>query len=124
MMRLRESDRRAMGQAVARERAGIERMAAQQTNLPKFVISMCRDLEGNVWIGAEDDGGTGGVWRYNVRTRWWQQFTTREGLGDNNGYAVACDKQGRIWVGHLNHGVSVYNGSRWQCYESVEGLSR
>jgi len=34
-------------------------------------------------------------------------------LGDDNGYAIACDKLGRIWVGHLNHGVSVYNGKQW-----------
>ena len=31
-------------------------------------------------------------------------------LGDDNVYALACDRQGRIWAGHLNHGVSVYDG--------------
>ena len=31
-------------------------------------------------------------------------------LGDDNAYALACDKLGRIWVGNLNHGVSVYDG--------------
>ena len=54
----------------------------------------------------------------------YQWFTTDDGLGDDNGYAVACDRLGRIWVGHLNHGVSVYNGHQWQTYEVVGGLSR
>ncbi len=31
-------------------------------------------------------------------------------LGDDDIYALACDKLGRIWVGNLNHGVSVYDG--------------
>ena len=31
-------------------------------------------------------------------------------LGDDNAYALACDRLGRIWVGNLNHGVSVYDG--------------
>ncbi len=52
------------------------------------------------------------------------QFTTKDGLGDDYGYALACDDQNRIWVGHLNHGVSVFNGQKWQTYEVVGGLSR
>ena len=51
----------------------------------------------------------------------------KDGLGDNYCYAVACDRKGRVWAGHLNHGVSVYNGNaegHWQNYEVVGGLSR
>ncbi len=51
------------------------------------------------------------------------QYTTRDGLGDNNGYALACDRKGRVWVGHLNHGVSVFNGKRWRNYGAVGGFS-
>jgi hypothetical protein len=38
-------------------------------------------------------------------------------LGDDYAYSVAVDKQGRIWAGHLNHGVSVFNGSTWKNYD-------
>ena len=31
------------------------------------------------------------------------------------------DQQGRVWVGHLNHGVSVFNGTRWQNYDVPHG---
>ncbi len=90
-----------------------------------FVMSLCTDLQGNLWAGCEeDDNGGGGVWRKDAATGKWTQFTVKDGLGDDNGYAVTCDQQGRIWAGHLNHGVSVYNGQKWQCYEVVGGLSR
>ncbi len=42
-------------------------------------------------------------------------------LGDDNAYALACDGLGRIWVGHLNHGVSVYNGKQWRNYDVLTG---
>ena len=94
----------------------------------KFVMSLCQDQQGCIWVGCEEDKpGTGGVQRFDPSApelHQWTQFTTKDGLGDNNGYAIACDKMGRIWVGHLRSGVSVWNGVRWQNYEVVGGLSR
>ena len=92
---------------------------------PQFVMSAAADLRGNIWFGSEDQG----IWRYTPSTQTWKQFTTQDGLGDDNGYAIAVDKLGRIWAGHLNHGVSVYAENkdgvgRWQCYEVVAALSR
>ena len=43
------------------------------------------------------------------------------GLGDDYVYSVAVDKQGRVWAGHLNHGVSVFNGSTWKNYDMPYG---
>jgi hypothetical protein len=92
----------------------------------KFVMSMCVDHEGRLWVGTEG----GGVQRFDPSApplHQWTQFTTSNGLGDDYGYAIACDQHDRIWVGHLNHGVSVYNGNsegKWQCYEVLAGLSR
>ena len=78
-------------------------------------MSLARDGERNLWAGTEGNG----VWRFNpyAVTNQWQQFTTNDGLGDDFAYAVAVDKLGRIWAGHLNHGVSVYNGNRWTNYD-------
>ena len=42
-------------------------------------------------------------------------------LGDDNAYALACDKLGRIWVGHLRHGVSVFNANEWRNYDVLTG---
>ncbi len=81
----------------------------------KFVVSLTADLQGNIWAGTEDQG----VFRFTPQAKGggtWTQFSVIDGLGDDHAYAVACDRLGRIWVGHLNHGVSVYNGKTWRNY--------
>jgi hypothetical protein len=94
---------------------------ATMENDRRFVMSVCADLRGGLWVGTEG----GGVERFDPAApqgHQWTQFTTKDGLGDDYGYAIACDHQGRIWVGHLNHGVSVYNGQHWQNYDVVGGI--
>ncbi len=86
----------------------------------KFVTALCRDLAGNIWIGSEDQG----IWRFDPKTGQSTQFMPKDGLGDEHCYALACDDQGRIWAAHQSHGVSVFNGQRFQNYEVVAGLSR
>jgi len=87
----------------------------------QFIMSLAYDRRGCVWAGTEGQG----VWRYDPfsadQSKAWSQFTTRDGLGDDNGYAIACDQQGRVWVGTLNHGVSVFNGNTWKNYDQVSG---
>ncbi|MCX7046924.1 MAG: hypothetical protein NTX50_15730, partial [Candidatus Sumerlaeota bacterium] len=106
----------------------------------KFIVCMTRDNKGCVWVGTEDTG----VFRFDPEAaagKEWTQFTRvktggkaepstmgavmREpgdtALGDDNAYAIACDKLGRIWVGTLNHGVSVYNGESWRTYDRLDG---
>jgi hypothetical protein len=96
----------------------------------RFVMSMCTDKQGRLWVATEPDSENpddGGVQCFDPAApplHQWTQFTTKNGLGDNYGYAIACDRLGRVWVGHLNHGVSVFNGERWQVYEEASGLSR
>ena len=85
-----------------------------------FVTSLAQGRDGAVWVGTEGMG----LWRYQPGKAGgdaWRQFTTKDGLGDNNIYAVACDKQNRVWVGHLNHGVSVWNGKAWKNYDRLTG---
>jgi len=86
----------------------------------QFITSLCRDTTGHVWIGTEDQG----VWRCDPAAPAGQQYThytTKDGLGDDNAYALTCDKAGRVWVGTLNHGVSVFNGKAWRTYGPVDG---
>jgi hypothetical protein len=82
-----------------------------------FPVSLASDASGNVWVGTEGNG----LWEYDAVKQAWTQFTTRNGLGDDCVYALAVDQQNRIWVGHLNHGVSVYNGKEWKNYGLVNG---
>jgi streptogramin lyase len=81
-----------------------------------FIVSLAKDANGAVWFGTEDSG----IWRRDI-TGAWTQFTTKDGLGDDNAYCLTLDRRGRIWAGHLNHGVSVWNGTKWQNYGVLEG---
>jgi hypothetical protein len=97
---------------------------------------------GNLWAGTEGNG----VWCYHpyAVTNQWTHYAKKpearsqeseggkignrkseigneDGLGDDYAYSVAVDKQARIWVGHLNHGVSVYNGTSWRNYDVPHG---
>ncbi len=85
-----------------------------------FITSLCRDIRGCVWIGTEDQG----VYRLDPtapKDKQYSHFTTQNGLGDDNAYALTCDKAGRLWAGTLNHGVSVYNGKTWKTYGPLDG---
>ncbi len=82
-----------------------------------FVTSAAVDAQNNVWAGTEGNG----LWRYDSRGKKWTQFTTKDGLGDDCIYALAVDKQGRVWAGHLNHGASVWNGAKWKNYGLIDG---
>ena len=78
-------------------------------------MSLARDQLGRIWAGTEDQG----VWCFDPQApqnQAWTQFTTKDGLGDDNAYAIVADLQNRIWIGHLNHGVSVFNGRQWKNY--------
>src|SRR6202453_861961 len=82
-----------------------------------FVTSVAVDSQNIVWAGTEGKG----VWFYTPRQQKWMQFTSADGLGDDNIYALAVDKLGRVWAGHLNHGVSVWNGEKWKNYGLLDG---
>ena len=91
----------------------------------QFILSSCRDLRGDVWVGTEGQG----VWRFDPRAasgKPWTQFTAQDGLGDDDIYALACDRQGRIWAGTASHGVSVFTGQPvggrlWHTYDQMTG---
>ena len=82
-----------------------------------FVTSMCRGLDGAIWVGTEDNG----VYRIQPGNKI-TQFTSKDGIGqDNDIYALCCDRLGRIWAGTLRSGVAVYNGKEWKTYGPLEG---
>jgi RNA polymerase sigma factor (sigma-70 family) len=75
------------------------------------------DRRGQLWIASEEDG----VSRFDAANQAWHHCTTAEGLGEESAYAIAIDLQGRVWVGHLRSGLSVYNGVQWKNYGPLNG---
>jgi len=86
----------------------------------QFVESLAQDRQGRIWVATEDNG----VWRYDPASpagQRWTQFTTKDGLGSDDVYALLVDQQNRVWAGTL-HGVSVYDSKTWETYGPLEGL--
>jgi frataxin-like iron-binding protein CyaY len=106
--------------AIAQDNTDQSKPAPRVQQIPglnaKFIVALISDGEGGAWIGTEDEG----VFHCDSNNKI-SRFTTKHGLGDNNGYALAIDKLGRLWVGHLNTGVSVYNGKEWKNYDVIDG---
>jgi hypothetical protein len=106
----------------------------------EFVVSMIPDGNGGIYIGTEiqiittpirafdDPGGSAhqitineyGVYHLD-KNGGYKQYTRKNGLGDSSVYAMATDKKGRLWVGHLDTGVSVFNGKLWKNFDVPDG---
>jgi hypothetical protein len=88
----------------------------------KFITALCATDEA-LWIGTEDKG----LWRLDLKAEptakdAWKQFTAKDTATDNV-YGIAVDTSGRVWIGTVNQGVSVYNGKEWRNYGVLDGCS-
>ena len=96
----------------------LPKSSAPQKPCPaQFVMAMASDDAGHLWLGTEDRG----LFRVDLASGKWKQFKAKDGVADDNVYAVAVDKLGRVWCGTLNHGVSVFNGKQWKNFGIEDG---
>lgn len=82
-----------------------------------FVTCVTKDNAGRIWVGTEDNG----VWCCSGGRTPWVNFTTKNGLPEDDVYALVCDRLGRIWAGFARHGVAVWNGATWTDFNAVNG---
>lgn len=106
--------------------------AANQVEFPKTIPACPADYltdgllasDGSIWVTSEGSG----IYRYfpgknNTSKDAWLAATYYSGLPDTaNFYALAEDKQGRIWAGSDNKGVAVFNGTEWKVYNRENAL--
>jgi ligand-binding sensor domain-containing protein len=52
----------------------------------------------------------------------WEIYNTKNGLGSDSVWTMAEDKEGNIWVGTVNNGVSKFDGKTWTIYNVDNGL--
>ncbi|MGC8553643.1 MAG: ligand-binding sensor domain-containing protein, partial [Phycisphaerae bacterium] len=98
-----------------------ESMTCQSIHCPaRFIMCMAYDRFRNaVWIGSEGSG----IYEYRLGSaaagNRWRHFSKNSGLADNSCYAIAVDRQGRVWAGTDRHGVDVYAGHAkgWMRYD-------
>ena len=72
-------------------------------------FSILEDRKGNLWFGSIGSG----VYYYDGKS--FQNFTTKDGLVNNEVTCIYEDKAGSIWFG-VNGGVSRYDGKTFRNY--------
>lgn len=67
------------------------------------------DEKENVWLGTSGKGLT----RYNPKTKTWKTFihdpNDSKSLGSNRVMSLLGDKNGKLWVGYQDEGLSIFN---------------
>jgi ligand-binding sensor domain-containing protein/signal transduction histidine kinase len=80
------------------------------------VNSIAQDNKSNLWFGTN-----AGVSKYDGAG--FENFTTSQGLADNNVSCVLQDASGDIWFGTHTKGVSRYDGKKFTNYSKHDGLA-
>jgi ligand-binding sensor domain-containing protein len=65
----------------------------------------------NIWLTTE-----GGLIKHNKQTGDNTLLTCTDGLGDNNTIGIAY-RDGNVWIGTMNYGISKYNGQYFTNYD-------
>lgn len=81
--------------------------------------------DGSIWITSEGQGiyCLKPLEKAQAGKESWLDISYYYGLKkETNYYSIAEDKQGRIWVGTDNEGVSVFNGEKWKTYNRENAL--
>ena len=86
------------------------------TNITSTISSpsfwdVLEDRKGNLWFGTRDSG----VYYYNGK--FFQHFTTKDGLSSNSAIHIYEDKAGNIWFG-----ASRYDGKSFRNFTTKDGF--
>ena len=66
------------------------------------VFAISGSGNGVVWIASD-----GGLARYSSKTDTWRFWTRADGLPENEILSIACDRNGRVYLGHATAGISI-----------------
>ncbi|MEZ4788930.1 MAG: adenylate/guanylate cyclase domain-containing protein [Flavobacteriales bacterium] len=106
------------------QRYFFENIGVQEGLPASKVYATLQDGYGLVWIGTE-----AGLASYDGNTV--VNHGTQEGVAPNGGRSLLLDKEGHLWVGHLDGGITYYDGSRFRAlhlgadmHSAVTGLAQ
>jgi signal transduction histidine kinase/ligand-binding sensor domain-containing protein len=89
--------------------------------LPNEVIYSISGRADVVWVGRQRGGLT--RLRFHDGAIESQSYTKANGLAQNTAYAVHESRDGSVWAGTLNGGVSKLKDGRFTTYTTIDGLA-
>ncbi|MCB8994927.1 MAG: SpoIIE family protein phosphatase [Bacteroidales bacterium] len=82
----------------------------------KYTVNVVfQDPKGWMWFGTDN-----GLFRFDGIN--YVRFTVVEGLATNNVTALGSNKDGRLWIGHEDGEISIYNGNTIEKFNPEEGM--
>jgi signal transduction histidine kinase/ligand-binding sensor domain-containing protein len=100
---------------------GSERQQVSEAGLGRDVVYSIAGGPGELWIGRQRGGLT--HLRFHGPSWTTETYTRANGLADGPIYTVQRSRDGTVWVGTLNAGVSRLNGGRVATYTTANGLA-
>jgi ligand-binding sensor domain-containing protein/AraC-like DNA-binding protein len=94
--------------------------SSESNALSSSVISCLYKSDGILWIGTQG----GGLNQYDLKTKKFSSFQTKDGLPDNNVRAINTDDHGNLWIS-TTHNISRFNPQTREIitYTGSDGLS-
>ncbi len=88
-------------------------------NVVLDIYQFPKDTTGTIWIGTAG----GGMSMLNTKTGQFKNFSEKNGLANNEVYAILGDKMGNLWIS-TNNGISIFNvASRtFRNFDQSDGL--
>lgn len=83
----------------------------------KLVWNIFEDNSGNIWFGTDGDG----VKKYDGKTV--TNYSTKDGMVNNNVLSIVQDKSMNMWFSTWGGGLSRFDGNSFTSFTQNEGLS-
>jgi len=80
------------------------------------ICHIMEDSKGNLWIASDGRGA------YKYDGKKYTNYTTDDGLCDNNITCIEEDKKGNIWFGSMYGGISKYDGNTFINYNQSNSI--
>lgn len=101
-------------------RKGPRLQRIRAAGLDKDVVYSIAGSNGGLWIGRQRGGLTHLGFKGGLLTA--RTYTQAEGLAQNSVYAVHQGRDGTVWAGTLNAGVSSFRNGSFTTYTTLNGL--
>ncbi|MBB5060901.1 signal transduction histidine kinase/ligand-binding sensor domain-containing protein [Granulicella aggregans] len=89
--------------------------------LGEDVVNSITGCNGEIWVGRQSGGLT--ALKMNGTAYATRSLTSRDGLAEGSIFSVHCNRDGTIWAGTVNQGVSKVKGSQIRNFSTADGLS-